>query len=54
MKIIWRSELVSVEKLLDEEWLGAKDQSNPEIARTPRNVCRDSLEVKIYEGKALV
>jgi hypothetical protein len=39
----WRSELVSVEKLSDELCVGVKGQSNWEIARTPRNVFRNSL-----------
>ena len=33
-----------VEKLSDEARVGVKGQSNPEIARTPRNVFRCSLE----------
>ena len=32
-----------IEKGLDELWVGVKGQSNWEIARTPRNVFRDSL-----------
>ncbi len=39
----WRSEPVDVEKSLDELWVGVKGQSNWEIARTPRNVFRNSL-----------
>ena len=34
---IWRTEPISVEKLLDELRVGVKGQSNLEIARTPRN-----------------
>ena len=34
---------VSRGKGLDEAWVGVKGQSNWEIARTPRNVFRDSL-----------
>ena len=46
---------MDVEKSLDELWVGAKDQSNPVIARTPRNVFRNSLaltgsEVKHWKG----
>ena len=40
---LWTPEPVSVEKGLDEMWVGAKDQSNREIARTPRNDFRVSL-----------
>jgi hypothetical protein len=39
----WRAEPVNVEKFLDEAWVGVKGQSNWEIARTPRNVFRNSL-----------
>ena len=38
-----RPELISVEKLWDELWLGAKDQSNLVIAGSPRNNSRVSL-----------
>ena len=46
---------MNVEKFLDELWVGAKDQSNSVIARTPRNVFKDSLartgsEVKHWKG----
>ena len=34
---------MGVEKPSDELRVGAKDQSNPEIARTPRNAFRGSL-----------
>ena len=34
---------MSVEKLSDELRVGAKDQSNSEIARTPRNAFRGSV-----------
>jgi hypothetical protein len=40
---------VSVEKGLDELWVGVKGQSNQEIARTPRNVFRNSLEFSVVE-----
>ena len=40
---------MSVEKGLDELWVGVKGQSNREIARTPRNVFRNSLEVSVAE-----
>ena len=34
---------MSVEKLSDELWIGAKDQSNSVIAGSLRNILRDSL-----------
>ena len=43
---------MSVEKGLDELWVGVKGQSNWEISRTPRNVFRYSLEVKCHRGRA--
>jgi hypothetical protein len=51
-KTIWRSEPVWVENRLDELRIGVKGQSNSVIARTPRNVLRDSLEVKSAGGRA--
>ena len=48
----WRTEPVDVEKSLDELWVGVKGQSNREIARTPRNAFRSSVEVKSYGGRA--
>ena len=48
----WRSEPVSVEKDLDELWVGVKGQSNWEIARTPRNVFRYSVGVELRGGRA--
>jgi len=48
----WRTELVNVEKFSDELWVGVKGQSNWEIARTPRNAFRCSVEVKLYRGRA--
>ena len=38
-----RPELISVEKLWDDLWLGTKDQSNLVIAGSPRNNSRVSL-----------
>ena len=35
---------MSVEKLLDEMWVGVKCQSNVEIAGSPRNSFRASLK----------
>ena len=37
---------MSVEKLWDELWIGVKCQSNTEIAGSPRNSFRASLEVE--------
>ena len=50
---MWRTELVSVEKLWDELWIGVKCQSNTEIAGSPRNSFRASLEVESHGGRAL-
>ena len=44
---------MSVEKLLDEVWIGVKCQSNVEIAGSPRNSFRASLREKIAGGRAL-
>ena len=43
-KVPWRSEHTSVEKGGDEVWIGEKFQSNPEIAGSPRNSFRASLD----------
>ena len=52
-KIKWRSELISVKKLPDELWLAEKFQSNSEIAGSPRNSFRTSLEKISCGGRAL-
>ena len=52
-KINWRAELIDVKKSRDEVWLAEKFQSNSEIAGSPRNSFRASLEVKICGGRAL-
>ena len=52
-KIKWRAELIDVKKSRDEVWIAEKFQSNSEIAGSPRNSFRASLEVKIYGGRAL-
>ena len=52
-KIKWRAELIDVKKSRDEVWLAEKFQSNSEIAGSPRNSFRASLDVKIYGGRAL-
>jgi len=44
---------VSVEKGLDELWIGVKFQSNTEIAGSPRNSFRASVVVKSDGGRAL-
>ena len=45
---------MSVEKLSDELWIGAKDQSNSVIAGSLRNILRDSLTPLTYGGRALI
>ena len=52
-KIKWRTEPVFVEKDSDDLWIAEKFQSNSEIAGSPRNSFRASLDVKIYGGRAL-
>ena len=52
-KIKWRTEPISVKKLRDDLWIAEKFQSNSEIAGSPRNSFRASLEVKMYGGRAL-
>ena len=42
---------MGVEKPSDEVRVGVKGQSNPEIARTPRNVFRCSLAVGARGGR---
>ena len=55
----WRTEHTSVEKGGDELWIGEKFQSNPEIAGSPRNSFRASLDksclgrLKSNGGRAL-
>jgi hypothetical protein len=44
---------LSVEKLLDEMWVGVKCQSNVEIAGSPRNSFRASLMARLTGGRAL-
>ena len=45
---------MSVEKLWDELCIGVKCQSNVEIAGSPRNSFRASLEVESIGGRALI
>ena len=47
-KTRWRTEPGSVEKDLDDLWLGVKFQSNPEIAGSPRNSFRASVMETSY------
>ena len=44
---------MTVEKVWDELWVAEKFQSNSEIAGSPRNSFRTSLERIIYGGRAL-
>ena len=52
-KIKWRAELIDVKKSRDEVWLAEKFQSNSEIAGSPRNSFRTSLERIMRGGRAL-
>ena len=52
-KIKWRAELIDVKKSRDEVWLAEKFQSNSEIAGSPRNSFRTSLERIMCGGRAL-
>ena len=53
IKLMWRPEPVVVEKTLDELWIGVKSQSNLEIAGSPRNSLRTSVEMLTLGGRAL-
>ena len=44
---------MSVEKGWDDVWIAVKFQSNSEIAGSPRNSFRASLEKVAYGGRAL-
>lgn len=46
---MWRTEPTTVEKLADDLWLAEKFQSNPEIAGSPRNSFRASVNVIFAE-----
>ena len=50
---MWRTELVTVEKVLDELWIGVKGQSKLEISSSLRNNFRVSLEHYFCGGRAL-
>ena len=52
-KIKWRTEPISVKKLRDDLWIAEKFQSNSEIAGSPRNSFRTSLERIMRGGRAL-
>ena len=52
MKIGGRPELVWVAIQLDDLWLGAKYQSNLEIAGSPRKVYRDHAMSVVAGGRA--
>ena len=52
-KIKWRTELIVVEKARDELWIAEKFQSNSDIAGSPRNSFRASLEKVVCGGRAL-
>ena len=51
---MWRTELVVVEKTSDDLRVGVKGQSNWEIARTPRNAFRCSVDVSLIEVELLI
>ena len=44
---------MSVEKGLDELWIGVKGQSNLEISCSLRNNFRVSLDIEAFRGRAL-
>ena len=52
-KTMWRAEPTAVEKVGDELWIAEKFQSNSDLAGSPRNSFRASLEEEICGGKAL-
>ena len=52
-KTTWRTEPTPVETLADDLWIAEKFQSNSEIAGSPRNSFRTSLERIIRGGRAL-
>ena len=52
-KTKWRSEPTNVEKLADDVWIAVKFQTNSDIAGSPRNRFRPSLEKKPFGGRAL-
>lgn len=52
-KTKWRTEPTFVEMTADDLWLAVKFQSNPEIASSPRNIFKYSVEVYHNGGRAL-
>ena len=40
---------MTVEKVWDELWIAEKFQSNPEIAGSPRNSFRASVDLRVME-----
>ena len=44
---------MTVEKVLDELWIGVKGQSNLEISCSLRNNFRVSLDYYLFRGRAL-
>ena len=51
---MWRTEPTPVEMVGDEMWIAEKFQSNLDIAGSPRNSFRASLEVESIGGRALI
>ena len=52
-KTKWRAEPTSVEKGADDLWIAVKFQTNLDIAGSPRNRFRPSVEIKHIGGRAL-
>ena len=52
-KTKWRTEPTYPETCADDLWLGVKFQSNTDIAGSPRNRFRPSLEVRYMEVELL-
>ena len=52
-KTRWRTEPGTVAIVLDDLWLAVKFQSNSDIAGSPRNRFRPSVEIKRLGGRAL-
>ena len=51
--ITWRPELTTVAKVADDLCVGVICQTNPEIACSPRNSFRASVQTKSAGGRAL-
>ena len=52
-KTKWRTEPICPETRTDDLWLAEKFQSNSDIAGSPRNRFRPSVEIKPLGGRAL-